>query len=60
MKFLTANIKEKRDLKREELRKFLLLKDKAIIDLGLDEQETAELLERNQRAAYLGTENKRL
>ena len=58
MEFLTASMKERRDLKREELRKFLLLKDKAIIDLGLDEQETAELLERNQRAAYLGTDKR--
>lgn len=37
MEFLTANMKETHEMKREELRQFLLLKDRAIIDLGLDE-----------------------
>jgi len=55
MDFLSSSIKEKRDLGREELRKFLLMKDRAIIDLGLDENETAELLEKRQREMYLGT-----
>jgi len=58
MEFLTTNMKEKRDVKREELRQFLLVKDRAIIDLGLDEHETAELLEKKQRVQYLGIENK--
>jgi hypothetical protein len=31
------------------------MKDRAIIDLGLDETETAELLEKRQREMYLGT-----
>lgn len=54
MEFLTSNIKVNRDIKREELRKYCLMKDRAIIDLGLDENETAELLERKQRISYLG------
>ena len=54
MEFLSSNLKVKRDIKREELRKFCLMKDRAIIDLGLDENETAELLERKQREQYLG------
>ena len=54
MEFLASNIKVNRDIKREELRKFCLMKDRAIIDLGLDENETADLLERKQRVQYLG------
>lgn len=34
------------------------MKDKNIIDLGLDEEETANLLEKKQRAAYLGIEQR--
>ena len=54
MEFLTASIKEKQKQKREELRQFLLMKDRAIINLGLDEHETAALLEKQQRVEYLG------
>lgn len=57
MKYLSANMQKDREEKREELRLFLLQKDRAIIELGLDETETANLLEKRQRQQYLGVEH---